>query len=167
MELTSETISETASPEQEPEQPRFTLDSLGRKHAVDASGRYVKQGGETRAWRASRNLTYGKPLLPGVPGRSPPYKRYQAIVRALAVDAGGVDMVGAAKAQLFRRYAAAGVLAEQLEVRIARGEQFDANTLMTFATLASVQVRIASRIGVDRIPRDVLSPLEYVSERSP
>lgn len=156
--VANETDSNADSPGPDGVELRFTIDSLGRRHCVNASGRYIKRDSETGAARPARSFTYGKPLLPGVNGNSPPYRRYQAIVRALAVDAGGVDMVGAAKAQLFRRYAAAGVLAEQIEIRIAKGEQIDLNTLTTFATLASTQVRIASRIGVERVPRDISGP---------
>jgi hypothetical protein len=57
---------------------------------------------------------------------------------------------------LIRRFAAAAVLAEQMEARLARGEEIDINE---HATLSSTQVRLASRIGIDRIPRDVTPSL--------
>jgi antitoxin (DNA-binding transcriptional repressor) of toxin-antitoxin stability system len=45
---------------------------------------------------------------------------------------------------LIRRFAAAAVLAEQLEARIARGEEI---TLTDHALLCSSLVRLAQRIG--------------------
>jgi hypothetical protein len=68
--------------------------------------------------------------------------------------------------QLIRRFAAAAVLAEQMEARLANGEQID---IAEHATLSSTLVRLAQRIGIDRVPRDVgltLDPLEYARERA-
>jgi hypothetical protein len=53
---------------------------------------------------------------------------------------------------LIRRFAAASVLAEQLESRLANGEQID---IQEHATLSSTLVRLAQRIGIDRVARDV------------
>ena len=57
-------------------------------------------------------------------------------------------MFGSRK-QLIRRFAAAAVLAEQLEAKLARGEEIDVNT---HALLCSTLTRLASRIGLGRIP---------------
>jgi hypothetical protein len=142
----------------------FVTDSLGRRHRYDSRGRFAKQDG-SRASKVSSALTYGKHLLPHVDGRSLPYQRYRAIVTAIAVDQGGVEELSATRAQLIRRFAAASVLAEQLEVRIARGEQID---IQVHATLSSTLVRLASRIGIDRMPRDITpDPLTYAREREP
>jgi hypothetical protein len=54
--------------------------------------------------------------------------------------------------QLIRRFAAAAVLAEQMESRLANGEQID---IAQHAALSSTLVRLAAKIGIDRIPRDV------------
>lgn len=127
------------------------VDARGVSHHQDSRGRFVKQSG-SRAALTSAKLTYGKHLLPGIDGRSLPYQRYRAIVSALAVDAGGVEQVGAVKAQLIRRFAAASVLSEQLDARIANGEQVD---IAEFSALSSTLVRLAQRIGIDRVAKDV------------
>jgi hypothetical protein len=57
--------------------------------------------------------------------------------------------------QLIRRFAAASCLAEQVEARIVSGEAID---LAEHAQLSSTLVRLANRIGLDRVPRDI-SPL--------
>ena len=53
---------------------------------------------------------------------------------------------------MIRRFAAAAVLAEQMESRLANGELID---LTEHSLLSSTLVRIGARIGLDRIPRDI------------
>jgi hypothetical protein len=146
----TEVATDLASPTT-PTEPRLVVDARGQLHHQDSRGRFVKQSG-SRAALTSAKLTYGKHLLPGIDGRSLPYQRYRAIVSALAVDAGGVDMVGAVKAQLIRRFAAASVLSEQLEARIANGEEVN---VTEFSALSSTLVRLAQRIGIDRVAKEV------------
>jgi hypothetical protein len=108
--MTDQHTSETADQE-----PSLSLvrDRLGRQHHHDTKGRFArKDGGVTPI---ALRLMNSKDLLPGVDGRSPTYKRYREIVTALAIDQGGVDKLSAARAQLIRRFAAASVLAEQME----------------------------------------------------
>ena len=123
MEHASEVATETTTPASSIEL-RLMVDRLGQTHRQDSRGRFVRQNGG-REERASAKLTYGKHLLPGIDARSLPYQRYRSIVSALAVDAGGIEQLSAVKAQLIRRFAAASVLAEQLDRRIANGEEVD------------------------------------------
>jgi len=68
-----------------------------------------------------------------------------------------------ARLQLIRRFAACACIAEQLEAALARGEQID---IAEHAQLCSSLVRIASRIGIDRVPREVTPTLgEYLKHR--
>jgi hypothetical protein len=63
-----------------------------------------------------------------------------------------------------RRFAAAAVLAEELEVQLARGEEVD---IARHALLCSTLVRIAQRTGLHRVPRDVAPSLaEYLDAKS-
>jgi hypothetical protein len=83
---------------------------------------------------------------------------------AILVDQGGADLCSESRLQLIRRFAAAAVLAEQLESRLANGEQID---IAEHATLSSTLVRLAQRIGIDRVARDVTTlgdPRERTSE---
>jgi hypothetical protein len=53
-------------------------------------------------------------------------------------------------------------LAEQLEAKLARGEQID---IQEYSLLVSTMVRVAQRIGLDRVPRDVAPSLvEYLRQ---
>jgi len=101
--------------------------------------------------RKSR-ITNGRDLLPNIDGRSVFARRYRDIASALLVDQGGEDCCSESRKQLIRRFAATAVLAEQLESRLANGEQID---IGDHATLSSTLVRLAHRIGIDRVPRDV------------
>ena len=100
-------------------------------------------------------ITNGSAVLPGVDGRSLIARRYKDICAAILTDQGGDDMCSESRRQLIRRFAAAAVLAEQMEARLANGEEID---ISEHALLTSTMVRVAQRIGVDRIPRDVSSP---------
>ena len=57
-----------------------------------------------------------------------------------------------ARMQLIRRFAAAAVLAEDMEAKLANGEQID---IAEFAQLSSTLVRLTNHLGLERIPRDV------------
>ena len=64
---------------------------------------------------------------------------------------------------LVRRLAAATVLSEEVEAAVVNGERIDVSI---FCQLASTTVRLAQRLGIERIPRTVndIDPLEYARE---
>jgi hypothetical protein len=177
----AETTTETATKPTEAKSVEypFTVDRLGRKKLTDARGRYVNRLDGTvaavrraRAKRARRRAALerkraerleGKRLLPGVDTRSLPFLRYVQIVHQIASDQGGGEGLSAARQQLIRRFAATSVLAEQLEIRIAKGELVDIQEL---ATLSSTLVRLASRIGIDRIAKPVTDLDSFLSARA-
>jgi hypothetical protein len=107
-------------------------------------------------------VSNGHQILPGVDGRSLIARRYHDIMHAIFVDQGGVDRCSEARLQLIRRFAAAAVLAEQMEARLANGEQID---IQEHALLCSTLVRTAQRIGLDRIPRDLTPTIDEYLER--
>jgi hypothetical protein len=112
---------------------------------------------------ARSRVTNGSAVLPEVDGRSLVARRYRDISNAILVDQGGADQCSESRLQLIRRFAAAAVLAEQLESKLANGEQID---IAQHATLSSTLVRLASRIGIDRMPRDVTPTLaQYLASR--
>ena len=100
-------------------------------------------------------VSNGHDLLPDVDGRSVIARRYRDIANAIFVDQSGANQCSEVRKQLIRRFAAAAVLTEQMESRLANGEQID---VQEHATLSSTLVRLAQRIGIDRIPRDVTLP---------
>jgi hypothetical protein len=108
-------------------------------------------------------ISNGRDVLPNIDGRSIIARRYRDIASAIVVDQGGADQCSESRKQLIRRFAAAAVLAEQLESRLVKGEQID---ITEHATLSSTLVRLAQRIGIDRVPRDITpDPLAYARER--
>jgi hypothetical protein len=113
----------------------------------------------TKAQARSR-VSNGRDVLPDVDGRSVVARRYRDIVSAVASDQGGAEQLSEARLQLIRRFSAAAVLAELTEARLARGEQIN---IQEYSLLVSTMVRVAQRIGIDRIPRDVAPSLaEYL-----
>jgi hypothetical protein len=102
-------------------------------------------------------------VLPDVDGRSGVARRYRDIASQIIADQGGVDRISEARMQLVRRFAAASVLAELLEARVANGEQID---IAEHAQLVSTLVRIAQRIGIDRKLGHVVPSLaEYLEHK--
>jgi hypothetical protein len=109
-------------------------------------------------------VTNGSDVLPGVDGRSIVARRYRDIASAILVDQGGEAECSESRKQLIRRFAAAAVLAEQLEAKLANGEKID---IAEHALLCSTLVRVARQIGVNRIARDITPSLgEYLSRKA-
>jgi hypothetical protein len=97
-------------------------------------------------------VSNGHDVLPNVDGRSIIARRFRDIVSAILVDQGGVDQCSESRTQLIRRFAAAAVLAEQMESKLANGAQID---IQEHATLSSTLVRLAQRIGINRVAKDI------------
>jgi hypothetical protein len=117
------------------------------------SGRH--RVGKPAAAQRSR-ITNGKELLPGLDMRSAMARRFKDITSAIYVDQGGEDRCSESRKQLIRRFAAAAVIAEQMESRLANGESI---SITEHAQLASTLVRIAQRIGINRRARDITPAL--------
>jgi hypothetical protein len=66
--------------------------------------------------------------------------------------------------QLIRRFAAAAVLAEQMQARLANVEQID---IAEHALLVSTLVRVAQRIGINRVSRDISPTLSDILRGPP
>jgi hypothetical protein len=117
----------------------------------------------TRSPTSRSRVTNGSDVLPGIDGRSGVARRYRDIADAIVIDQGGLEGCSESRLQLIRRFAAAAVLAEQMEARLANGEHID---IAQHATLSSTLVRLASRLGIDRRSRDITPSLdEYLNLR--
>jgi hypothetical protein len=89
-------------------------------------------------------------------------RRFFDIVAAVASDQGGIDQMSEARLQLVRRFAAAAVMAETAESRLANGEAID---IASHALLCSTLVRLASRIGIDRRAREIVPTVaQYIEQ---
>jgi hypothetical protein len=111
---------------------------------------------ERRPSKQRSRMTNGMALLPDVDGRSAIARRFKDITSGILADQGGADQCSEIRLQLVRRFAAAAVLAEQLESRLANGEQID---IQEHALLCSTLARLASRIGIDRRAKNITPTL--------
>jgi hypothetical protein len=128
-----------ATPEVAPEQ------QVARKARRSAGRRYARS-----------RVSNGGDVLPNTDGRSFVVRRYRDITDAIFVDQGGEDRCSESRKQLIRRFAAAAVIAEQMEARLANGEVIN---ITEHAQLSSTLVRIAQRIGINRRLRDITPAL--------
>jgi hypothetical protein len=101
--------------------------------------------------------------LPGIDQRSAIARRFRDVIAAVCSDMGGADRCSEARFQLIRRFAALVVQAEAMEARLAQGETID---VAAHAHISSTLVRLSSRIGVNRVPKDVTPRLhDYLRDR--
>jgi hypothetical protein len=127
--------------------------AVTRKPARSRTAKERKSHGRSR-------VSNGRDLLPDIDGRSLVARRYRDICGAIVVDQGGADRLSESRLQLIRRFAAAAVLAEQLEARLANGEQIN---IAEHALLCSTLVRVAQRIGIGRTAKNITPTLsEYL-----
>jgi hypothetical protein len=94
----------------------------------------------------------GKDLLPDIDGRSAIARRFKEITSAVVIDQGGIERLSESRIQLIRRFSAACVLAERMESRLVNDEEID---IQEHSLLCSTLVRIAQRIGINRVPKNV------------
>jgi hypothetical protein len=114
--------------------------------------------------QARSRLSNGRDVLPDVDGRSVIARRYRDIVCAVASDQGGAEHLSESRLQLIRRFSAASVLAEQMEARLARGEQIN---IQEYSLLVSTIVRVAQRIGIERHAKNIMPTLsDYLEDRA-
>jgi hypothetical protein len=112
---------------------------------------------------ARSRVSNGKDLLPGVDGRSPLARRYRDICAALISDMGGIDRCTEARLQLLRRFSAASVMAEAMEAELVNGKQI---SIVEHSLLSSTLVRLAQRIGISRMPKNVTPYLHDYLEQA-
>ena len=128
---------------------------------VSGSPAFCRPPGDRPPATRSR-VTNGSELLPGVSGNAPLYRRYKDILAALVSDLGGAGQLSEACLQLCRRLAGHSCLAEAMEAKVVNGETID---LQEYALMTSNSVRVASRIGIERIARDISPPtLDQIAE---
>src|SRR3974377_324136 len=97
---------------------------------------------------ARSRVSNGADILPEVDGRSDVARSHRDIATQIIADMGGASQCAEARLQLIRRFAAAAVLAEQMEAQLANGHSID---ITDHALLSSTLVRLAQRIGISRV----------------
>ena len=108
---------------------------------------------------ARSRVTNGKDILSNVDGRSLIARRYRDIVEAITSDQGGVGRITETRAQLIRRFASLSVQAEAMDAQLANGKPIN---ISEYSQISSTLVRIAQRLGINRVARDITpSPLDF------
>jgi hypothetical protein len=87
-------------------------------------------------------------------GRTKARKQFDAIASGIANDLGGTDNLSTVQKTLVEAYAGASLLVSNLNAQLLLGK--DVNILELSAAI-STMVRIASRVGINRLPKDVSS----------
>jgi hypothetical protein len=137
------------------------MNARTNRRNVALSKAAARQVPTTEKPQARSRISNGRDVLPDVDGRSVVARRYRDIICAVISDQGGAEHLSEARLQLIRRFSAASVLSEQIEARLARGEQID---IREYSLLVSTIVRVARRIGIERHARNFTPSLEqYLS----
>ncbi len=91
---------------------------------------------------------------------------FRRVAREIIGDLGGRDYLSRIEKELIQAFAGAATQMKYLNVQIALGDS-SAIDLSGYATLASTLLRIGSRLGLRRRPRDtaILDPLEYAAHQ--
>jgi hypothetical protein len=94
-------------------------------------------------------------------GRTKARKQFDAIAEGVAADLGGEDRLSTVQRHLVEAFAGCAIVLQAINARILLGEPID---ISDQSSAASTLVRIASRIGIDRVARDITPSLsEYLA----
>jgi hypothetical protein len=85
-------------------------------------------------------------------GRTRARKQFDAIADGVANDLGGPDQLSVIQKHLIEAFAGSAVVLQGINARMLLGEPID---VLEQCQAASIMVRLAQRIGLDRVPRDV------------
>lgn len=86
---------------------------------------------------------------------------FDRMVREIENDLGGRRQLSRIEGELIRAFAGAATTLQYLNVQVALGEGSEVD-LTGYATIASTMLRIGSRLGLARRPRDVTLTLGQV-----
>jgi hypothetical protein len=79
-------------------------------------------------------------------------KKFDAIASAIAEDLGGSDRLSTVQKHLVEAFAGVALAVNDLNARLLLGEEID---LIEQTQAVSTMVRVAQRIGINRVARDV------------
>jgi hypothetical protein len=85
-------------------------------------------------------------------GRTRAHRAFNALVAGITADLGGEDRLSSIERVLIQAFAGASVHAADLNARLLQGDPID---LTEHAAMIGAMVRIASRLGVGRRPREL------------
>ena len=88
---------------------------------------------------------------------------FDRMVREIETDLGGRRQLSRIQGELIRAFAGAATTLQYLNVQVALGEASEID-LGGYSTIASTMLRIGSRLGLQRRPKDVTSLSEYLEQ---
>jgi hypothetical protein len=97
-------------------------------------------------------------------GRTITAKAFDALVRDIEADLGGHDQLSTIERNLVEGFAGAAAVLADLNCRLALGERID---LGEHAQCVNALVKIASRLGLQRRQRDVMTLDRYLASLNP
>jgi hypothetical protein len=116
-----------------------------------------------RKHRASKAIKVRLLTRKSLDGRTRARKQFDAIANGIASDLGGEDHLSTVQRNLVEAFAGAAVHVHDLNARLLKGEPVD---VLTHSQAISSMVRIAARIGINRVARDVSPNLqEYLEQQ--
>jgi hypothetical protein len=86
-------------------------------------------------------------------------RRHRDIFEAVVEDLGGPNHVSEAQRQLTRRAAQLSIEAEIMEAERAEGGELN---VAEYVTLVNALARVLTRLGVERLPRDITPTVEQI-----
>jgi hypothetical protein len=88
---------------------------------------------------------------------------FDRMVREIETDLGGRRQLSRIQGELIRAFVGAATTLQYLNVQVALGETTEID-LGGYSTIASTMLRIGSRLGLQRRPKDVTSLSEYLEQ---
>jgi hypothetical protein len=90
-------------------------------------------------------------------------RRFRDLCANIAADAGGVDRLSTIQLDLIRKYASLAMLGEKLQADLINGREVNLGELVVISSTLS---RLATRIGLKRVAKDVTPSLdEFLRQR--
>jgi hypothetical protein len=86
---------------------------------------------------------------------------FDKMVREIETDLGGRRQLSRIQGELIRAFAGAATTLHYLNVQVALGETGEID-LNGYATIASTMLRIGTRLGLQRTPRDVTQSVDDI-----
>ena len=87
---------------------------------------------------------------------------FDKMVRDIQTDLGGRRQLSRIEGELIRAFAGAATTLQYLNTQVLLGETGEID-LSGYATIASTMLRIGSRLGLRRVPKDVTSLPDYLA----
>jgi len=96
-------------------------------------------------------------------GRTKARKQFDAIANGIAADLGGEGQLTTVQKHLVEAFAGVSIVVNAINAQLLLGKPVD---ILELSSAVSTLVRLASRLGVDRIARDITDPLTYARSHS-